>query len=446
MGKAFERKVADRTATVGIVGLGYVGLPLGVAFARAGFPVIGVDLSAEKVAALTRGESYILDVPAGHVREQLDSGRFRATVEFDALSVADAIFVCVPTPFDRAKAPDLSFITSAAESLVPVLRKGQLILLESTTYPGTTEEVLIPILERSGLRAGADFSVAFSPERIDPGNRTYTIANTPKVVGGIDRDSTDRAALLLQQVVKEGAVHRVSTPRAAELTKLLENTFRAVNIALVNELAVLCDRMGIDVWEVIDAAKTKPYGFMAFYPGPGVGGHCIPVDPYYLSWKAREYDFSTKFIEVAAETNQDMPFFAVEKFRRQLGAHGRALLGARVLVLGAAFKRDIDDARNSSAIKVIEILRREGAEVRYHDPHVPMIRVADTVYGEAERNVEMRSVELTDSEIGAADAVAILVGHTAVDYAKLRAKAKLLFDAVNVLASPGSADGRHVRL
>ena len=442
----FEDAVRDRRTVVGIVGLGYVGLPLAMAFAAAGFKVIGIDVSETKVRHLAAGRSYLLDVPASVIAEQLSAGRFRPTVDFAALSEADAIFVCVPTPFDRAKAPDLSYITAAAAKLAPVLKRGQLILLESTTYPGTTEDVLIPILERSGLIAGRDFHVAFSPERIDPGNRAYTIANTPKVVGGIDQESTERAALLLEQIVRDGGVHRVSTPRAAELTKLLENTFRAVNIALVNELAVLCDRMGIDVWEVIEAAKTKPYGFMPFYPGPGVGGHCIPVDPYYLSWKAREYDFSMKFIELAADTNQQMPFFTVEKLRRELGRRGRSLYGAELLVIGVAFKRDIDDARNSSAIRVIEILRANGANVSYHDPHISSVRVGDCLYGEHDGTEQLLSIEISDELVRGADAVVILVGHTGVDYRRLLRDSRLVFDAVNATRGLDAPAGRVVRL
>jgi UDP-N-acetyl-D-glucosamine dehydrogenase len=445
MSATFDARLADRTLVVGAIGLGYVGLPLAVAFAQAGFTVIGVDVSAPRVDRIMSGQSPILDVPSGDLAAHVSSGRLCATSDYAQLARADAIFVCVPTPFDRSKAPDLTFIVDAATRLMPVLARGQLILLESTTYPGTTEEVLVPILERSGLKAGTDFHVAFSPERIDPGNRTNTIANTPKVVGGIDPESTRRAALLLQQVVREGGVRQVSSPRAAELTKLLENTFRAVNIALVNELAMLCDRMGIGVWEVIDAASTKPYGFMPFYPGPGVGGHCIPVDPYYLSWKARQFDFSTKFIELAAETNQDMPFFTVDKIRRALARQGKTLIGARILALGAAFKKDVDDARNSAAIRVMEILAAEGANLSYHDPFVARVVLRAGLYGgEDAPGRELRSVPLTDDAIRSADLVAILVGHTKVDHRRVASLAPLTFDAVN--ATKGVDDARVVRL
>jgi len=422
------------------VGLGYVGLPLALAYARAGFTVVGFDTSEARIRLLCEGGSPLMEITAGSIAEQVNAQRFRPTTSTAALTQADVIFVCVPTPFDRAKAPDLSHIRAAAQTIASVLRPGQLILLESTTYPGTTDEVLVPILETSGLKAGVDFFVAFSPERIDPGNKTFTIENTPKVVGGIDAESLDRAALVLEQVIKQGAVHRVSSTRAAELSKLLENTFRAVNIALVNELTMLCDRMGIDVWEVIDAAKTKPYGFMPFYPGPGVGGHCIPVDPYYLSWKAREFDFSTKFIEIAAETNVEMPFFTVDKIRRLLRDHEKSLVGADLLVLGAAFKKDIDDARNSAAIRVMEILRSEGANVKFHDPHVPRISLRRDLHHEGRGSEQLASSALDDAVIERADCVVVLIGHGAVDYARIARLAPLVFDAAHVVpVVPGGA-------
>jgi UDP-N-acetyl-D-glucosamine dehydrogenase len=445
MDKEFAGRVADREAKIAVVGLGYVGMPLAMAYAASGFKVIGYDIAAERVAELAAGKSYLMDVPATEIGKHVREGRFLPTTEPAKLGEADVVFVCVPTPFDRAKAPDLSFIESASRTLAKHLRRGQLVLLESTTYPGTTQEVMVPILEESGFVAGRDFFVAFSPERIDPGNRTFTIANTSKVVGGIDTESTERAALVLEQVIREGKVHRVSNPRAAELTKLLENTFRAVNIALVNELAMLCDRMGIDIWEVIEAAKTKPYGFMPFYPGPGVGGHCIPVDPYYLSWKAREFDFSTKFIEIAAETNIGMPFFTVEKLRRALRGRGKSLAAAKILVLGAAFKKDIDDARNSSAIRVMEILRWEGADVSYHDPYVGEIRVSEGIHREHDGGpVRLRSAALDDTVLASVDCVVILVAHSGIDYGRVLARARFVFDAVN--ATRGAAQPNLVRL
>jgi UDP-N-acetyl-D-glucosamine dehydrogenase len=321
-------------------------------------------------------------------------------------------------------------VTQAAEGIAAILQKGQLVVLESTTYPGTTDEVMRPILERSGLRAGTDFYLAFSPERIDPGNKTFGIENTPKVVGGIEAESTALAAAALQ-VITKGSIKTVSSARVAELTKLLENTFRAVNIALVNELAMLCDRMDIDIWEVIDAAATKPYGFMPFYPGPGVGGHCIPVDPYYLSWKAREYDFHTKFIELAAETNLAMPFFTVGRIRKQLNDAGLPLRGSRILVLGASFKKDIDDARESAAIRVMEILNSEGALVEYHDPHVPTVRLANPIFASNGHHETLRSVALDTARLEQADCVVILVAHSLVDYRAVLQGAARVFDAVN---------------
>jgi len=431
----FAQAISSRTARIAVVGLGYVGLPLALAYARAGFEVIGFDISESRVRTLGQGRSYLMEIGDSSVAEHIKGGRLRPTSDAATLKGADVIFVCVPTPFDRAKAPDLSHVRSAAEVIASTLRSGQLILLESTTYPGTTDEVLVPTLESSGLKAGHDFFVAFSPERIDPGNKTFTIENTSKVVGGVDRESTDRAALVLEQVIKHGTVHRVSSTRAAELSKLLENTFRAVNIALVNELTMLCDRMGIDIWEVIEAAATKPYGFMPFYPGPGVGGHCIPVDPYYLSWKAREYDFHTKFIELAAETNLAMPFFTVGRIRRFIGRHDVNLKAARLLVIGAAFKPDIDDARNSAAIRVMEILRSEGADVRYHDPYVAEICMADGLFSHDRASEPVRSVPLLAAEIQAADCVVILVRHTPVDYGFVVKHARLVFDAANATRS-----------
>ena len=433
--------ISDRTARIGVIGCGYAGLPLAVSFAKAGYRVTAVDSDAARVRRLCAGDSYIRDVPSSTLADQLAQGRFDATTEYAALREVDAIFIVVPTPFDRAKQPDLSYIIQAAEGIADVLRKGHLVVLESTTYPGTTDEVIKPILERSGLLAGTDFHLAFSPERIDPGNKKFGIENTPKVVGGIDAESTALAGALLQ-VVTAGLIHTVSSARVAEMTKLVENTFRAVNIGFVNELAMLCDRMGIDVWEVIEAAATKPYGFMPFYPGPGMGGHCIPVDPYYLSWKAREFDFHAKFIELAGEINLAMPFFTVGRIRKLLNDAGRPLHGSRILILGAAFKKDIDDARESAAVRVMEILAAEGALVEYHDPHVPTVQLASAVFASKGEHATLTSVALDDERLRNADCVVILVAHSAIDYDAVLRESARVFDAVN--ATHGRAGHAHV--
>ncbi len=437
-GADLRARIGSRAAQVGVVGCGYVGLPLSQAFADAGFTVVGIDVDARRVDALNRGVSHILDVPAEILQKNIKAGRFTATTYPAAARDLDVIFISVPTPFDKAKQPDLSFIIAAARGIAPHLHKDQLIVLESTTFPGTTDEVLRPILEEGGLIAGRDFYLAFSPERIDPGNKTYKIHNTPKVVGGVDPESTKVAVFALEQIITAGGVHAVSSARAAELSKLLENTFRAVNIALVNELAMLCDRMRIDLWEVIDAAGTKPYGFVPFYPGPGVGGHCIPVDPYYLSWKAREYDFHTKFIELAAETNLEMPFFTAMRIQRLLNEHGHSSKNANILVLGATFKPNIDDARNSAAIRVMEVLRNEGARIEYHDPFARHISLADRVFDPAKRTT-IDSVELTPERLAQADCVAILVAHSNIDYDDVMEHATLVFDAVN---ATGGREGK----
>jgi UDP-N-acetyl-D-glucosamine dehydrogenase len=407
--------------------LGYVGLPLAVGFAKAGYPVVGLDLDERKMAALQAGHSYIQDVEDSDVAAVVRSGRLVAHNDYDLLPDTDAIFICVPTPFDAMKAPDLVHVKQSAEGIASRLRAGQLIILQSTTYPGTTEEIVLPILEKSGLRAGKDFHLAFSPERINPGDQVFTVENTPKVVGGLTPQCTELARSLLSQLFAH--VHVVSSPRAAEMSKLLENIFRSVNIALVNELALLSERMGIDLWEVIEAAKTKPFGFMPFYPGPGVGGHCIPVDPYYLSWKAREYDFYTKFIELAAEVNQAMPYHVVDLVARALSQEGKPVDGAQVLVLGVAFKRDIDDARNSPAERIIELLLQQGARISYHDPYVPRYRVGRDVFFPDERWLE--SVDLTGEVVADSDCVVIVAGHQAIDYAPIVRQAKVIVDTVN---------------
>lgn len=428
-----------------MVGLGYVGLPLAAAFARTGFRVTGVDLDREKIDRLLAGQSYIQDVAAAEIGRHVEAGRFVPTESYAALSEVDAIFICVPTPFDAMKAPDLTYVHSASRAVAKILRPGQLIILQSTTYPGTTEEIVLPILEGTGLRVGQDFFLAFSPERIDPGQTSsagYTVENTPKVVGGVTPQCTSLAALLLSQMT--ASVHAVSSPRTAEMSKLLENTFRSVNIALVNELTLLSERMGIDIWEVIEAATTKPFGFMPFYPGPGVGGHCIPVDPYYLSWKAREYDFYTKFIELAAEVNSEMPLHAFDKISYALNRSGRALHGSKILLLGVAFKRDVDDARNSPAERIFELLLKAGVEVSYHDPHVPLFRVGGTVF--LKEPLSFRSEQLTPARLQAADCVAIVTGHTAFNYAWIVEHSRIVVDLVNATGNVNYHQDKIVRL
>ncbi len=420
-------KVVEKSARVAVIGLGYVGLPLAVGFAKVGYSVVGLDVDERKLAALNEGTSYIQDVETAEVAAVVHSGQLSASNDYDLLRDVDAIIICVPTPFDAMKAPDLVFVEQVAREIAPRLRLGQLIILQSTTYPGTTEEFVQPILEASGLRAGEDFYLAFSPERINPGDTQFTVENTPKVVGGLTPQCTERARLLLAQLFAH--VHIVSSPRAAEMSKLLENIFRSVNIALVNELALLSERMDVDLWEVIEAAKTKPFGFMPFYPGPGVGGHCIPVDPYYLSWKAREYDFYTKFIELAAEVNQAMPYHVVDLVAQALSKQGKALDGAQVLILGVAFKRDIDDARNSPAERIVEVLLKRGADVAYSDPYVPRYRVGMDVFYPEECWLE--SVDLSEEVLASADCVVIVAGHKVIDYARVLCHASVVVDTVN---------------
>ncbi|RLC90686.1 MAG: UDP-N-acetyl-D-glucosamine dehydrogenase [Chloroflexi bacterium] len=429
MSHSLSEKITHRTAQVGVIGLGYVGLPLALACARAGFPTVGLEVNEQRAQDVNAAHSYIEDVSDVDLAPHVQAGRLRATTDYDVVRELDIIFICVPTPYTVQRAPDLVYIIKAAEGIATRLREGQLIVLQSTTYPGTTVEVVRPILEQaSGLQAGHDFYLAFSPERIDPGNKQWSAYNTPKVVGGLTPESTALAAAFLRQT---GApVHEVSSPAAAELTKLLENTFRAVNIALVNEIALLAERMDIDFWEVLEAAKTKPFGFMPFSPGAGVGGHCIPIDPYYLLWKAREYDFYTRFIELAAETNETMPYHVVDLVVKGLSRQGKPLTGARVLVLGVAFKADIGDARNSPAERVIELLQGRGADVRYHDPYVPTYRVGGDVF--QREPLTLHSVALTDAELAAADAVAIVTGHHDVDYARVLAHTSLVVDSCNV--------------
>ncbi len=397
---------------VGIIGLGYVGLPLGVAFAEAGHDVVGLDADQRKIEALNGGESYIEDVPSEQLAQL--GARLRATGSYEDLSDCDAVIVCVPTPLTSSREPDLSYLVDASTSLASVLSKGQLVVLESTTYPGTTRERLKPILEESGLAAGRDFHLAFSPERIDPGRTDYTIRTTPKVVGGLTDACTEEAAALYGEICDE--VVRVSGPEPAELTKLLENIFRSVNIALVNELAMLCDRLDIDIWEVVDAAATKPFGFMRFDPGPGMGGHCLPIDPFYLAYKAREHDFYTEFIELAGKTNQNQPRFAVEKIERALNDAGKPVKGSKVLLLGVSYKAGVGDIRESPALKIIRLTRELGGEISYHDPHVPELT-----------DFDLRSVDL-DEAVSGADLVCIVTAHPEIDHERVVTEAALVLD------------------
>jgi UDP-N-acetyl-D-glucosamine dehydrogenase len=397
---------------IGVIGLGYVGLPLAVAFADEGHEVVGLDADPRKIDALAEGRSYVGDVPSERLLA-LD-GRLTATSRYPDLSSSDAVIVCVPTPLTNSREPDVSYMVDAATSLAAVLQKGQLIVLESTTYPGTTRERLRPILEESGLAAGRDFHLAFSPERIDPGRTDFTIRTTPKVVGGLTEECTRRAVELYSQICDE--VVEVSSPDAAELSKLLENIFRSVNIALVNELAMLCERLDIDVWEVVDAAASKPFGFMRFDPGPGMGGHCLPVDPFYLSFKARQHDFYTEFIELAGKINQNQPQWCVRRIERALNEAGKATKGARVLLLGASYKSDVGDTRESPALKIIGLLRELGADVSYYDPHIPELT-----------DLGLASVDL-DEELAEADLVCIVTAHSTIDYQRVVDTAALVVD------------------
>jgi UDP-N-acetyl-D-glucosamine dehydrogenase len=415
-------KIASRNARVGVIGLGYVGLPLVVEFAQSGFLSTGFEVDARKAEAINRGESYIPDVPTAQVAELVKADKLQATTDFSALRDQDIIIICVPTPLRKTKDPDVSYILAAAEKIQTALRPGQLIILESTTYPGTTDEVLKPMFDEMGFKIDQDYFLAFSPERVDPGNERFNTKNITKVVGGVTADSADVAAAAYNTMVDK--VHRVTSARVAEACKLLENTFRAVNIGLVNELAQLCHTLGIDTWEVIAAAATKPFGFMPFYPGPGIGGHCIPLDPHYLSWKARMHGFEARFISLAEEINSKMPEHVVELATMGLNQHRKAVNGSKVFVLGVAYKRDIDDMRESPALAVIERLEQRGAEVSYHDPYVPELHLEGN-------GTVIRSVALTEEAIKKADCVVIITDHRKVDYGWVVEHAKLIVDTRN---------------
>src|ERR1700674_1108846 len=425
-----KRRIAQRAARVGVLGLGYVGLPLGLTFAEKGFPVIGFDVDPEKIAALERGESYIKHLEAGRVSAVTSSGLFSPTTGFDRTGEADALIICVPTPLTPQREPDMSYVVNTVTEIGKRLRAGQLIILESTTYPGTTEVLVRSILERSGLKCGLDFFLAFSPEREDPGNKAYSTATIPKIVGGVDTISGDLAQALYDQVIAQTV--RVDTARTAEAAKLVENIFRAVNIALVNELKIVFDRMGIDIWAVLDAAATKPFGFMRFNPGPGLGGHCIPLDPFYLAWKAREFGVTAKFIELAGEVNVQMPHYVVEKLQFGLNERGRSVKGSRVLILGLSYKKDVDDTRESPAFEIIDSLLRLGATVSYHDPHIPRTPFMRSWA----RLVAMDSQPLTPDLLASQDAVLLVTDHSLVDYELVARYSSLVVDTRGVFRTP----------
>lgn len=419
--KTLRARLESREATIAIIGLGYVGLPLAVEFARQGFSVIGIERNPDRVAMVNRGENYIPDVLIEDLSKVVASGQLRATETFEGIKEADAILICVPTPLDKNKQPYTFFVEHVVEESLPFLHKQQLVVLESTTYPGSTEEIIQPRIESTGLTVGKDLYLAFSPERVDPGNPGYKTANTPKIVGGVTPECTAHAKALYEQVITAG-VFTVSSPRAAEMTKLLENVFRIVNISMVNELARLCERMSIDIWEVIEAAKTKPFGFMPFYPGPGLGGHCIPLDPFYLSWKAKEYDFTTRFIDLAGQINDSMPHHVVERVSELLNDVGKPIRRAKILLLGMAYKKDIDDLRESPALKIAQLLFELGADLSYHDPLIPVVD---------QPGLSLSSVELSEEVVSSQNLVVVTTAHSGIDYARVVEIASLVFDTRN---------------
>jgi UDP-N-acetyl-D-glucosamine dehydrogenase len=423
-----EDKIQKGQASVGTLGLGYVGLPLSVEFASAGLKVTGFDLSEGKVAAVNRGESYIKDVPSERVKALVTEGRLRASTDFAGLADCDAIVICVPTPLGKTKDPDLTMVVDAAKAIAARLRPGQLVVLESTTYPGTTEELILPLLSERGLKVGEQFFLAFSPERVDPGNAKYHTKNTPKIIGGCTPACTKVARALYSKAIE--TLIPVSSTQTAEMVKLLENTFRSVNIGLVNELVLMCDRLGVDVWEVIDAAATKPFGFMPFYPGPGLGGHCIPIDPLYLSWKLKTLNYRARFIELAGEINSEMPEYVCARVADALNDRERSVKGSRILVLGVAYKKDIDDVRESPALDIIKILQSRGAQVTYHDPHVPSLRLDDHEGG-SHGAASMKSTPELLPAVREAHAVVIVTDHSSFSYPKVVEAAALVVDTRN---------------
>jgi UDP-N-acetyl-D-glucosamine dehydrogenase len=426
------QRIRNKQSTVGIIGLGYVGLPLARAFASQGIRAIGYDIDTAKVSALNEGRSYIKQIPHDTIREMRRNG-FEATDRFDRLDEPDTILICVPTPLTDAREPDLTYVVNSAQAIAAQLRPGQLVILESTTYPTTTRDVVLPILERTDLKPGKDFYLAFSPEREDPGNPTHSVSNIPKVVGGMDAQAGELAAALYSHIVP--SIVRVSSPEVAEACKILENTYRAINIALVNEMKMLYDRMGIDVWEVIDAAKTKPFGFQAFYPGPGLGGHCIPLDPFYLTWVARRFGLSTRFIELAGEVNTAMPAYVVSRLGDALNDRGKPVKGSKVCICGMAYKKDVDDPRESPGFELMEMLLKKGAQVTYNDPHIPKLPRMRHYPG-----LQMSSSELTPEFIASQDCLLIATDHTAYDWSKIEPHAKLIIDTRN--ATKNIREGR----
>jgi UDP-N-acetyl-D-glucosamine dehydrogenase len=434
---ALLEKLRKKTARIGILGMGYVGLPLAVVFAEAGFNVMGVDPDRRKTEALNKGTSYIPDIKTETVARLVESGRLKATTDFSVLKDIDAVSICVPTPLRQTGDPDMSFILSATEELAKYVHKGMVVVLESTTYPGTTREVLLPKLgEEKGLKVGEDWFLAFSPERVDPGRKDFTTLNTPKVVGGITDACAEVAAAWYGGAIQN--IHRVSSAEAAEMAKLLENTFRMINIAMVNELAIMCERLGVDVWEIIDAAATKPFGFMKFTPGPGLGGHCIPIDPLYLSWKMKAYQYNARFIELASEINTNMPRYVVSRILDGMNDRGKALKGSHCLVLGAAYKPDIDDIRESPALDVIGLLQEKGARVDYHDPYIPVLKT--------HAGVTMQSVPDLMAAVRSADVIVIVTNHSVYDYPAILKEASFIFDSRNALKELGKDSPKVARL
>ncbi|WNS75118.1 nucleotide sugar dehydrogenase [Bacillus sp. DTU_2020_1000418_1_SI_GHA_SEK_038] len=416
-------KIEKKDAVIGVVGLGYVGLPLAVEKAKAGYKVIGFDVQAARVEQVNLGINYIGDVVDQDLADMIKNGHLEATTDYARIQEVDAVAICVPTPLDIYQQPDTSYVKSSSKEIAKYAHEGMLVVLESTTYPGTTEEIVKPALEEKGFKVGETVFVAYSPERVDPGNKQFKTKNTPKVVGGITENCTKVAAALYRNVL-EGDVHEVSSPAVAEMEKIFENTFRHINIALANEMAILCDKMGIDVWEVIDAAKTKPYGFMAFYPGPGLGGHCIPIDPFYLTWKAREYNYHTKLIELAGEINNSMPEYVITRSMQVLNEDGKALRGAKIAVLGVAYKKDIDDVRESPVLKIVELLEHHGADYTVVDPYVKSFRSCDQ---------QVETVELSKELLNEADLVLVTTDHTDFDYNMIAQESKVIFDTRNAL-------------